>query len=1333
MSRRTLILWLSLFLIVGIFGVLLYVLFPFIKTDIYRETLERGFSVTLGRKVSLEGPITLTFSLHPNLILEDVSIANPPWASQPHFFRADRLEIGLSLGLLLRRRLEMEKLIIAGASLSFEEGPGGLENWGFKKETKPSMLSDAMPSVFMTFAERGEVMIEHFQITHRPFPLEETTEVEILKGLVIAPDDQTRHYSFEGSYQHIPVTIEFTGGRILDLVRLSEVSWPVEGVLSIPEASAVAQGSIGGPNPARTFDLQVQIKGDRLSALNDLLKTDLPDSEPFVVSANVVPDAQGYDFNRIQGTLGASDIAGQLRIQKVDDRQKLTGHLLSQYLRIQDLSFSSSASLRGQETEQTPTPSQPSTGIFSAPSFDLDLDLSVEQCLLGEIELGSIELTTSVNQTHAEVNSARFQSFGGMVDARFETQFNAPHSQSRFEAKVRSFNYGRALRDFGMSMNLQGTTDFDVTATGNGGSWQEFLKTLTLNLQIGQTTFGFSSPGTARPLPLGVHRGLLRVSNGGPVKVVAQGVYRERAFGLRLTTDSPADLVIPENSWPVSLTAQAAGALLAVKGKFDVRDPNLAGVMAVSLKGRRLNELDPALPVVGPYFLKARVIKEGGRFEISDLQSRFGNSDLSGVLEVDFQKSRPHFMGLFTSKQIYAAELSTPGDIGIPSDAMRAIDIDFNLAVGLLRTGELDVAGLALTADLQDGRLTIRPFQGTLLDQQSTYGRVLGGLVLNATGTIPVLSGNLSLKNIRYDRIFRDVRFANFAENILNVTVDFSSSGPTIFTILDKTTLSIQGEKVRLKFHRGSDDQEPVQVVSSVRVESKNGGPLRLDVEGEFQDIPFRLRSFTGSLGTLLADRGLWPVDVSLEVPHAKMEMNGHFHLPLAMVLDEFSFQMVIKGNNLRDWNFLTGVELPAVGPVDLKAALTRSPVGFHIRDFEGVLGENRWQGDITVMTKWDRPRVRGKLVAESLALGGLNQPPIISSTKNEHSKLEEVTDSMKAIGANVIDSLSIREKPKVSQPRTIPDFTFPVEALRAFDLFLDGEIKHVRTERADLGHVVFQATLDQGALTVNPLTGNLWKGDFEGKVNFDGTQYVPTLEVGLKIHGLEYAEVAKTFGATDLVKGQSQSIKLILKGRGDTLSEVLERAQGELEWVDGPLQLATRYIDLWAADLITTALTTAWQEQPVTNLNCVVGYFDLEEGILKSDNILIDSTRVTVAGLGKLNLMDERLDLVLTPRPKDPSLFSLAHTVRITGPLSNPDVTSDKFRIAESGAWGLLGLVNPFGFVVVIPQIAGTTIGTMVHNPCVEAMKGRPQTVQALDEIKSGLWGKIKRFFPNP
>ena len=127
------------------------------------------------------------------------------------------------------------------------------------------------------------------------------------------------------------------------------------------------------------------------------------------------------------------------------------------------------------------------------------------------------------------------------------------------------------------------------------------------------------------------------------------------------------------------------------------------------------------------------------------------------------------------------------------------------------------------------------------------------------------------------------------------------------------------------------------------------------------------------------------------------------------------------------------------------------------------------------------------------------------------------------------------------------------------------------------------------------------------------------------------------------------------------------------------PRQLAAGFFI--TADLITTALSTAWEKEPVTNLNCMVGYFDIEEGILKSENILIGTSRLPIVGVGKLNLTDETLDMILTPRPKDPGLLTLAHTVRITGPIEGPVVSSDEFRIAESGGRGLLGLATPVGW----------------------------------------------------
>jgi len=1330
MSKRSRNFGIGLVLVFGACAALAYVLFPFIKTDVYRETLEMSFSAALGRKVSLEGPLSLTFSLQPRLILENVFVSNPPWTSHPHLFRADRLEIGLSLGPLLRRRLEVDTIALEGAELLLEEGSGGLDNWTFREDSRPGILSRAVPSVFIIFSERGELVIERSRIRYRPYPAEETTDVLIHRGVVKAPDDQTRKFSFEGTYHDTPVRIELVGGRMMDLFNLTEEAWPVDGVLSTTGASASIRGIVGGANSDQMFDLQAQVNGDRLSALNGLLQIGLPDSPPFAIAANVVKTTDGINLNHVRGTLGASDLAGQLRIQHGDEGQKMAGRLTAHTLQIHDLT--SLANTNG--SKHATSLEQPEAVFPASTPMDVDLDVIVEKLLLGETELGSLSLTAGMREGQVLLDPIQIKSFGGTGNARVTVDLKTSQVPLTFQAKVTSLNYGYALRALGAAMNIKGSTDFDLTANGSGIMLPEFLKSLTVNLQTRHTTFGFSDSMPDARLPLALRMGSLRVTKGGPVKIVAQGAYRERAFGLRLTTGSLINLATPGATWPLSLAAQAAGALLEVKGALNTGSPDLTGTMAVSLKGRRLRDLDPDLPPVGPYTLSAQVIKEGDRYAVSDFRSRFGSSDLSGILEVNLQKGRPYLTGIFTSKQIDMTELSRPGDVAIPSEAIRAIDTDFTMAIGQLRTGEMTVAGLVFTAGLRSGRLKVDSVQGALLDRNSTYAHVQGGMTLDAAGAIPVLSGNVSFVQIRYEHIFRGVRFVNLSENVLNLDARFSSSGNTLFSLRDKATVSLEGKKMPMKFYPGTDDSRPVEVRTNLKVESVEGGPLRFHADGTFQDRPFRLHSLTGPLRGLLKDRGLWPVDVVLEAPHTRMELRGHLPLPLARASDEFTFRMLVNAENFRDLNFLRSSGFPDVGPVDIKVVLSRTPVGFHVTEMEGVLGESRWQGNMTVMTKRDRPSVRGKLTIEDVVLDNLKQTPGDSPAKKKSSTLGAIVGSVKDIGSKamdtVTDTLGMGGRPEIIRARIIPDFTFPVKALRAIDLFLDVEIKQVRKGEVDLGHGMFQITLEDGYLTLKPLAGNLLGGDFDGKFTFDGTQYVPTLEVDLNVQGLDYAQVARTFGGADLVKGKSNSIRLLLKGRGDTLQEVLERASGELSLVDGPLQLATKYIDLWAADLITTALSTAWEKEPVTDLNCMVGYFDIEEGVLKSEDILIDTSRLTIAGVGKLNLTDERLDLILTPRPKDPSLFTLAHTVRITGPVEDPDVSSDKFRIAESGGWGLLGLTNPLGWVIAIPQIAGTTVGTMKQNPCVEALKSREHTAQALDEIKGGLWGRIKGFF---
>ena len=127
----------------------------------------------------------------------------------------------------------------------------------------------------------------------------------------------------------------------------------------------------------------------------------------------------------------------------------------------------------------------------------------------------------------------------------------------------------------------------------------------------------------------------------------------------------------------------------------------------------------------------------------------------------------------------------------------------------------------------------------------------------------------------------------------------------------------------------------------------------------------------------------------------------------------------------------------------------------------------------------------------------------------------------------------------------------------------------------------------------------------------------------------------------------------------------------GRSDIVTGPGRIGSKAIDALSSDLarLITLSATGSTQQSVNQLNCIAVPFKVEKGIARSDAILVDTGRVTVRGTGSIDLRAERIDLLLTPNPKDASLANyLAVPVHVGGTLANPSFTPDKTAVAQGG-----------------------------------------------------------------
>ena len=246
------------------------------------------------------------------------------------------------------------------------------------------------------------------------------------------------------------------------------------------------------------------------------------------------------------------------------------------------------------------------------------------------------------------------------------------------------------------------------------------------------------------------------------------------------------------------------------------------------------------------------------------------------------------------------------------------------------------------------------------------------------------------------------------------------------------------------------------------------------------------------------------------------------------------------------------------------------------------------------------------------------------------------------------------------------------------------------------------------------------------GRLVVDATHEVPHAELEITTTNLDYGGLFKAFKVRDLVEG-SADITVTAEGNGRSLRDLLAGVNGRVEIVAGPAKMATRFVELWASNLMTAMLSQAWHREEVSQYQCAAGSFDLRHGEMRTDGLLIEASDYSLAGAGTLEFATEELDLVITPKPKGLALISLAVPIRLTGPLADPDVSTKAQSIAASKAWQVLNVEDPIGLALQVPRVVfgnpDGRPGTFDENPCATALHRRKKgTLSTEKMVRTGL-----------
>src|SRR5579871_5857813 len=96
----------------------------------YKGLIEEQAKAATGRDVTI-GAVHMGLSLRPTVLVEDVTLANAPWGSQPQMATVKKLEAHAELLPLLTGRISIGKISVSDADVLLEINKQGVANWEF--------------------------------------------------------------------------------------------------------------------------------------------------------------------------------------------------------------------------------------------------------------------------------------------------------------------------------------------------------------------------------------------------------------------------------------------------------------------------------------------------------------------------------------------------------------------------------------------------------------------------------------------------------------------------------------------------------------------------------------------------------------------------------------------------------------------------------------------------------------------------------------------------------------------------------------------------------------------------------------------------------------------------------------------------------------------------------------------------------------------------------------------------------------------------------------------------------------------------------------------------
>ena len=1232
-------------------GVIILGLVP-INLSFVKDSIEQQVRENLDLDVTFQGPLRLRLGTNPRVEAVAIEIRTLG-AVDEVLARIAELSVTPRLIEILRGRLHMKAIQVTGIQFDY---CAAIPAFGDDKIGTEPLRSIAVRTLLVT-------NLEFYCGDGRD---EQTFDIVIAELKGSAPANEAMSATVRGRVNDLPIELEALSGNLNTLLASPE-TFPLQLSIAAQGAEFRLEGVID--EPFGRFELRADTSGrvQNPQSLLSNLDISIPEVAGFEFAGQAWLNFDAVGIENLVGKIGNSDFnaTGLARFSSERNYYEVDAHLR----RLQADLFGS-ASVVSEENDDLAAIDLRS--LFDAlGEFDGKIHVTVGQLTSAAVQLENLDLEASLSDGSLVIS--RYQML--FMDSPIEAEARLDMQGECAEFRVNGWATGVDLKllselldnKFAIAGNLD-RIEFNTRSCGN--TLTEHRNTLRADVDVSGATISHEH----LELPMQLDTLKVNVGWSRPSRAVFQG----QLLNEKLTVDvqgGTIERLAAGSRWPFTLEMIGAGASMTLDGIAAIGADSVFVDVHLGINAPRIGalhrwiEVDPASDL--PLSVSASMQWSNHGILIDEFDAALGHSDIKGRLESIDADVEPVLVTELQSTVLDITELksmqlpieksslSSPQPDSISDDIdnpefLLGLDlpsVDLDLRIEQLHGTRFEIRDVELRANVRH----------QLVDNANLSMR-LDGFLFEGAFNIDFrnLPGKVSYQATAIDldigRLLQKLEFMDDTRITADqLNLDYSSHGTTLREILVNGETLAEFQNFSWLAGKQTEDTGLELNFARLVMAAAPDQPTRWEARGLLDGIPLKVWAETPSLRDILHGEKKSPLSVVASSGNNVAMLSGNIDWSDP---DVFSGELVLSGQRMDpETADFAQLESPLKG-FELRTDLTISDREISVAELSANIGTSHATGYAKVNVSQDGKDFELRMQASHIQTDDFVE---LANAWREYRQENAKADSLAEFETRVLEDV-VREYIEAQALEYSFNVRIGIDELFAGDQYMGG---------AQIGVLA-----DKNNFRLQPIKVNLPSGYIDAEYVVERTADSVDALLNVYIERLQYSELVR-FLDPDAKENMRGFLYLdtSLTSSAPTTAQLFKSVQGRIDLMIIPEDITAGVLDLWAANLLVAVVTPKGFSKP-KKLNCMVASFSVDEGVMKSRSVMLDTTKVVIRGRGSIDIASQTLDMFVAPQSKREKFLSMSTPVAITGPWDDFQIGVTKVGIAATLFRWYMGLI---------------------------------------------------------